>query len=78
MIGPGVGWQFWDDKVKFQFLEGGLAYSYEDRYVGNNDDCLSARLAFALRYTLRKSLAFGDQFVVYPKTGSGRRIHPPQ
>jgi len=71
VIGPGVGWQFWDDKVKFLLLEGGLAYSYEDRYVGNNDDFLSARFALDFRYTLRKNLTFGDQFVIYPKLDQG-------
>jgi putative salt-induced outer membrane protein YdiY len=66
VVGPGVGYQFWDDEVKSFLLEGGLAYSYEDLYEGQNQDYISARLAADFRYRFGKYLTFGDQFVIYP------------
>jgi len=71
VIGPGVGYQFWDDEVKFFLLEGGLAYAYEDLYTGQNRDYLSARLAADFRYRFGKYLTFGDQFVIYPNLEYG-------
>jgi hypothetical protein len=71
VVGPGVGYQFWDDEVKFLLLEGGLAYSYEDLYEGQNKDYISARLAADFRYKFGKYLTFGDQFVIYPNLEYG-------
>jgi len=71
VVGPGAGYQFWDDEVKFFLLEGGLAYAYEDLYTGQNRDYLSARLAADFRYKLGKYLTFGDQFVIYPNLEYG-------
>ena len=71
VVGPGVGYQFWDDEVKFLLLEGGLAYAYEDLYEGQNKDYISARLAADFRYKFGKYLTFGDQFVIYPNLEYG-------
>ena len=71
VVGPGAGYQFWDDDVKFLLLEGGVAYSYEDLYVGQNKDYISARLAADFRYKFGKYLSFGDQFVIYPNLEYG-------
>ena len=71
VVGPGVGYQFWDDEVKFLLLEGGVAYSYEDLYEGKNRDSISARLAADFRYKFGKYLTFGDQLVVYPSMEYG-------
>jgi putative salt-induced outer membrane protein YdiY len=71
VVGPGAGYQFWDDEVKFFLLEGGLAYSYEDLYEGQNRDYLSARLAADFRYKFGKYLTFGDQLAVYPSLEYG-------
>lgn len=71
VVGPGVGYQFWDDEVKFFLLEGGVAYSYEDLYEGQNRDYISARLAADFRYKFGKYLTFGDQLVVYPSLEYG-------
>ncbi|NWF55494.1 MAG: DUF481 domain-containing protein [Syntrophaceae bacterium] len=71
VVGPGVGYQFWDDEVKFLLFEGGLAYSYEDLYEGQNKDYLAARLAADFRYKFGKYLSVGDQLVIYPSLEYG-------
>lgn len=71
VVGPGAGYQFWDDEEKFLLLEGGLAYSYEDRYEGQNFDYIAARLAADFRYKFGKYLTLGDQFVIYPNLEYG-------
>jgi putative salt-induced outer membrane protein YdiY/sRNA-binding regulator protein Hfq len=71
VVGPGAGYQFWDDEVKFFLLEGGVAYAYEDLYTGQNRDYISARVAADFRYKLGKYLTFGDQFVIYPNLEYG-------
>lgn len=71
VVGPGAGYQFWEDEVKSFLLEGGLGYAYEDLYTGQNRDYLSARLAADFRYKFGKYLTFGDQFVLFPNLDYG-------
>jgi putative salt-induced outer membrane protein YdiY/sRNA-binding regulator protein Hfq len=71
VIGPGVGYQIWDDAVKSLSVEGGVGYSYEDLYEGQNRDYMSARLAADFKYTLAKFIVFGDHFVIYPNLDYG-------
>lgn len=66
IVGPGVGYQFWDDPVKFLSLEGGIAYYAEDRRDAEDDSWVAARLAGAFRYTLSKYLTFSDRLEFYP------------
>jgi putative salt-induced outer membrane protein YdiY len=70
-VGPGVGYQIWDDPVKSFLVEGGLSYFYWGRYEGDNTDGLSARLGLDFRYQLLKWLAFSDKFQIYPTIGEG-------
>jgi len=71
VVGPGVGYQIWDDEVKFFLVEGGAAYSYEDRYTGQNKDSVSARLAGDIRYKFGKYISVGDNFTIYPSLTYG-------
>jgi len=66
IVGPGVGYQFWDDPVKFLFLEGGIAYYSEDRRDAQDDSWVAARLAGNFRYTLSRYLTFSDRLEFYP------------
>jgi putative salt-induced outer membrane protein YdiY len=66
VVGPGVGYQIWDDPVKSLAVEGGLAYAYEDRYEGENEEYPTARLGTDFKYALAKIITFADQFVIYP------------
>ena len=71
VVGPGVGYQIWDDDVKFFLVEGGVAYGYEDRYTGQNKDYLTARLATDIRYKIGKYLSVGDNLTIYPSLSYG-------
>ena len=71
VVGPGAGYQIWDDDVKFFLVEGGVAYGYEDRYTGQNKDYLTARLATDIRYKFGKYLSVGDNLTIYPSLSYG-------
>jgi len=70
-VGPGVGYQFWDDKIKFLLFEAGLSYFNWTRYVGDDTDGVSARLGLDFRYQIFKWLAFSEKFQFYPTIGEG-------
>ena len=70
-VGPGVGYQVWEDPVKFLLLEAGLSYFNLDRYDGEDQDGLTARLAWDFRYNLLTWLIFTDRFQFYPTIGEG-------
>jgi len=66
VIGPGVGYQVWDDPIKSLALEAGIAYFSEDLKKGKDNRWLTARLAGNFRYQLTDSIVFTDQLVLYP------------
>lgn len=70
-VGPGVGYQFWDDPIKSLLFEAGLSYFNWDRYAGGDTDGISARLGLNFRYQIFKWLAFNDRFQFYPTIGEG-------
>jgi putative salt-induced outer membrane protein YdiY len=70
-VGPGVGYQVWEDDVKFLFLEGGLVYLNENYRTAPDTDGISARLAANFRYTFSKYLTFTDFLQVYPSLNYG-------
>ena len=65
-IGPGVGYQIWEEENKALSLEAGLSFTSEDRDLGDDDNWLSARLGVNYMYKLFESILFTDQFVIYP------------
>jgi putative salt-induced outer membrane protein YdiY len=70
-VGPGIGYQLWDDSVKSLLFEAGLSYFNWDRYEGQDEDGISGRLGFDFRYNIFKWLAFTDRYVLYPTIGEG-------
>ena len=70
-IGPGIGYQVWEDAVKSLLFEAGLTYFNWDRYDGEDEDGISARLALDFKYSIFSWLAFGDRFQFYPTLGEG-------
>jgi putative salt-induced outer membrane protein YdiY len=70
-VGPGIGYQLWDDPVKSLQFEAGLSYFNWDRYEGKDEDGVSARLGFDFRYNIFKWLSFTDRYVFYPTIGKG-------
>lgn len=66
VVGPGIGYQFWDDEIKFLLLEGGISYFSEDVEEGEDTDWVTGRIAADVKYALLDSLVFSDYLVVYP------------
>lgn len=66
VIGPGVGYQVWEDAVKFLLFEVGISYFSEDLEKGGDDDRVTGRLAGNFRYNIRQRVLFSDQLMAYP------------
>ena len=65
-VGPGVGYQVWDEDDKALAFEAGVSYTSEDRDEGEDTDWISARLGVNFLYRLFARVIFVDQFVLYP------------
>jgi putative salt-induced outer membrane protein YdiY len=65
-IGPGVGYQIWEDDKKSLSLEGGFSYINEDRQSAPNDSYLTSRFAGTFSYQINSRLAFANHAVVFP------------
>ena len=66
VVGPGIGYQLWDDPIKSLSLEAGISYFSEDLKVGEDHNWITARLAANYRYKLTEWLVFTDRLVLYP------------
>ena len=66
MVGPGAGYQVWDDPVKFLLFEAGLSYANVDRYEGKDNSYITARLAGEFRYKILDFVTFSDRLLFYP------------
>ena len=65
-VGPGVGYQVWDDPIKALGLEAGLSYIHEDRDEGKDESFVSARLGLNFSYNILNFVTFTEQFLLYP------------
>ena len=65
-VGPGVGYQIWDEENRALGLEAGVSYTSEDRDLGEDKNWISARLGVNFLYKLFDRVVFTDQFVIYP------------
>ena len=72
-VGSGVGYQVWEDPVKFLLLEVGVAYVNINRYKGAHDEYLAARLAGEFRYKIFDFLAFSERPIFYQSLGKNSR-----
>lgn len=66
-VGPGVGYQVWDDAIKFLSFEAGLSYVNETHKAGADVDFLTARLGADFRYKITNLISFTDKVVFYPR-----------
>ncbi|MEN8264756.1 MAG: DUF481 domain-containing protein [Nitrospirota bacterium] len=66
IIGPGVGYQVWDDPVKSLSVEGGFSYFSEDLEEGEDDQWVTARLASDISYKVKETVNLSDRFIIYP------------
>jgi len=65
-VGPGVGYQIWDEENKSLSLEAGVSYTSEDRDLGQDDEWVSARIGVNFLKKLFDRVLFTDQAVIYP------------
>jgi putative salt-induced outer membrane protein YdiY len=65
-VGPGAGYQFWEEEDRALSLEAGVSYTSEDHDLGEDKDWVTARLGADFLYRLFDRIIFTDQFVIYP------------
>ena len=65
-VGPGFGYQIWDEENRSLWLEAGVSYTNEERDVGVDSDWVAARLGINFLYKLFDRILFVDNFVIYP------------
>jgi putative salt-induced outer membrane protein YdiY len=66
IVGPGVGYQIWEDAIKSLQVEAGVSYTNENRREGEDKSWISARLGGILSYNIFNFVTFSDRFVIYP------------
>ena len=66
-VGPGVGYQIWDDPIKSFSVEAGLSYIHESHETRSDEDFLSARIGGNFRYNIAKLIIFSDGLIIYPR-----------
>jgi putative salt-induced outer membrane protein YdiY len=66
VVGPGVGYQVWDDPKKTLALEAGVSYYSEDLKSHPDRRWFALRLAADFGYKFTDSLKFTDRLVLYP------------
>jgi putative salt-induced outer membrane protein YdiY/sRNA-binding regulator protein Hfq len=66
-VGPGAGYQIWDDDIKSLSLEAGLSYVNEIHKEGADNDFLTVRLGSDFRYKIASFLIFSDELILYPR-----------
>lgn len=66
VVGPGVGYQIWDDTRKALAVEAGLSYFSEDYKIADDKHWITARLAADYRYKITDTILFTNGLVLYP------------
>lgn len=66
VVGPGAGYQIWDDEIKALGFEAGMAFFNEDLDQGDDASWITGRLAGNFRYTFADILIFSEKLVIYP------------
>jgi len=66
VLGPGAGYQIWDEDTRSLKVEGGISYFFNNYDEAEDDDFISGRLSGTLMYKLLTSLTFTDQLIIYP------------
>lgn len=66
IVGPGMGYQIWDDPVKALAIETGASYFSDNMRHGDDSDYATARFGLNFRYSLLKFFVFTDSLTYYP------------
>lgn len=66
IVGPGLGYQVWEDPVKALAVEVGASYFSDNMRHGDDNDYITARFGLNFRYALLKFIIFTDSLAYYP------------
>ena len=66
IVGPGVGYQIWDESRKALAVEAGLSYYSDDHKIAKDKSWIAARLAANFRYKITDTIMFTNDLVLYP------------
>lgn len=66
-LGPGIGYQIWEDAKKKLGMEIGPSYLFENHESTENKNFCEARIAANFRYDFNKYLVFTEKFEFYSK-----------
>ncbi len=69
-IGPGVGYQIWDETKKKLSFEAGITYFSDDLKTGDDKQYATARAASDFGYQITKFTRITNQFVIFPNLDS--------
>lgn len=69
-IGPGIGYQIWDEAKKKLSFEAGITYFSEDLRTGDDKQYATARAASDFGYQITKSTRITNSFVIFPNLDS--------
>jgi putative salt-induced outer membrane protein YdiY len=64
-VGPGLGYQIWDEEDLALQVEAGVSYFNEDLDEGKDDDWLTGRFAADGRWEVLDAVVLSDYFVAY-------------
>jgi putative salt-induced outer membrane protein YdiY len=64
-VGPGLGYQIWDEKDLALQVEAGVSYFNEDLDKGEDDDWVTGRFAADGRWKVLDAVVLSDYFVAY-------------
>ncbi len=65
-VGPGLGYQVWDEDRILLGLEAGISYFIQDHEIAEDDQYATGRGAINFRYKITETILFDDRFIVYP------------
>lgn len=66
VVGPGIGYQFWDDDIRSLAFEGGIAYYNEDRNEAEDASWITGRFACLFSYKFSTGTSFSEKLTLYP------------
>lgn len=66
IVGPGIGYQVWDDDIKSLLFEVGVSYFSEDLKEGEDDNWITGRFGSNFSYKFLDAIEFSEQIIVYP------------
>jgi putative salt-induced outer membrane protein YdiY len=66
VVGPGIGYQIWDDEIKSLLFEIGASYFSEDRKENEDDNWITGRVGSNFSLQIIKGIVFSNNIIVYP------------